>query len=315
MTKNKLIIVITGILVTVMAVAAILILYYRNFQKKEVGLRQPPKLLFNISGTGKDALQRPSTVAVCEGRIFVADSKNGRVQVFSSKGGSLFSFPAAKDKKSTGNYPLGIAIDDAGQIYVTELHSQKLLVFDIEGNFISNFPSKNSKVLKKPLAVTFANNKLYITDGGDQKVKIFNKNGKLLLKFGKRGTNKGQFAFPNGIATLDDGTIFVADSNNRRIQVFSSKGKFKFAFGEDKLSLPRGIAIDWLERLHVVDTFGRKVVVFDRKGNLLFSYGVGANKSQSEKESLLDGIAIDNTTRRIYVTDRINNLIDVWGYR
>lgn len=313
MTKNRLVAII-GISVAVIATAVILILYYQNFQNREVGFREPPKFLFNISGKGKNVLGRPSNVAVANGKVFVADSKNGRVQVFSSKGEPDFSFPASKDKKSTDSYPLGITLDNDGQIYVTELRSQKLLVFDGDGNFVSNFPSKKSKLLKKPLAITFANNKLYVTDAGDQKVKVFNKNGKLLLKLGKTGVDKGHLAFPNGVAVLDNGTIFVSDSNNRRIQVFNSKGAFKFMFGADKLALPRGIAVDWLERLHVVDAFGRKVTVFDSRGNLLFSYGVGATDSRGEKESLPDGIAIDNTNRRIYVTDRVNNLVSVWGY-
>lgn len=312
MAKRQLLVIAIGI-VLVAILATIIILYYQYFNRGKVGFREPPKFLFNISGKGEDALGRPSGVAVADEKIFVADSKNGRVQVFNSKGKLDFSFPASKNKKSTNSYPLGIALDGTGQIYATELRSQKLLVFDSDGNFVSNFPPKNTKQLKKPLAITFTNNKLYVTDAGDQKVKVFNKNGKLLLKLGKTGTDQRRLAFPNGIAVLGDRAIFVSDSNNRRIQVFNSKGKFKFMFGGSKLALPRGIAIDWLERLHVVDVFGRKVTVFDKGGNLLFSYGAGATQ-QNEKESLPDGIAVDNSTRRIYVTDRLNNIISVWGY-
>ena len=49
---------------------------------------------------------------------------------------------------------------------------------------------------------------------------IFDKNGKLLSKFGKRGKGDGEIWYPAGVAVDDDKNIYVADHGNHRIQVF-----------------------------------------------------------------------------------------------
>ena len=50
---------------------------------------------------------------------------------------------------------------------------------------------------------------------------IFDKNGKLLSKFGKRGKGDGEIWYPAGVALDDDGSIYVADHGNHRIQVIT----------------------------------------------------------------------------------------------
>ena len=51
-------------------------------------------------------------------------------------------------------------------------------------------------------------------------VQIFDRRGRLLLGFGQRGTGKGQFLMPSGIAMGPGGRIYVSDTYNRRVLVF-----------------------------------------------------------------------------------------------
>ncbi|MEW6189120.1 MAG: 6-bladed beta-propeller [Actinomycetota bacterium] len=302
-----------------LAVLAIILVYL--FYSKPRVIR-PPEFLFSIKGKSEGArvinpLRGPLGITIFQDRVFVADSGNSEVKIFNLDGRFLSSFPVttiAVEKPTT--YPVGITIDDDGKIYVSEIRSQKLMVFNFQGRFLYNFPRgrENSRVLIKPLAVTFANDKLYVTDIGDQSVKVFDKRGRLLLKFGKKGSKKGDFLFPNGITALEDGTILVADSNNRRVQVFDPQGNFLSFLGRSKalFNLPRGIAIDGKGRIHVVDTFSRAVFVFDAKGKHLFSYG-GFDEGEHQF-GFPNGIAISSSTRRIYITDRGKNSVMVWRY-
>jgi tripartite motif-containing protein 71 len=57
---------------------------------------------------------------------------------------------------------------------------------------------------------------------------------KMLLKFGSRGSESGNFTWPRGIATGPNNEIVVADSSNHRIQVFSQEGNFIKEFGKKK---------------------------------------------------------------------------------
>ena len=52
-------------------------------------------------------------------------------------------------------------------------------------------------------------------------VKIFDRDGNLLLFFGEEGMDYGQFWLPSGIFIDNKNTIFVADTYNGRVQAFS----------------------------------------------------------------------------------------------
>ncbi|MDI6891800.1 MAG: 6-bladed beta-propeller [Actinomycetota bacterium] len=302
--KNLIALLIVLSMLLVVLVGLALYYYWQNELKVEPGF----KFLFNISGDGKE-LKTPLGVALSDNKLFVTDSGNSQVQVFTKKGGYLFSFKVviSGDKKS---YPMRIAVGDDGNIYVSEITEQKIMVFDPSGTYLHDFP-KEDKVLVKPVALAFAGGKLYVTDVGDQSIKIFSSRGRLLRKFGRDGDGEGEFAFPNGIAVSEDGTIFVADSNNSRVQVFDGNGRFLRVF-KGRFSLPRGIATDGEGRIHVVDTFAQMVRVFNKGGKLLFSYG--QDVVEEGKLSFPNGIAIDDSTRQIYIANRAKDCVSVWSY-
>ncbi|MDO8886203.1 6-bladed beta-propeller [Candidatus Oleimmundimicrobium sp.] len=273
----------------------------------------PVKFIYNIGEEkGRGSLKSPLGVAISENRVYVADSANGEVKVFTSKGTFLFSFPVSGDKSTS--YPVGIIVGPDKNIYVSEIKNQHLMVFDSNGKYLHDFPKKN-KLTIKPLALAYANGKLYITDIGDHTVKIFDLSGKFLKSIGRSGSGIGEFFYPNGVAVDEDGKIYVADSNNGRVQVFDADGKYEYKIngeGDTKkiLYLPRGIAIDNLHRIHVTDPFAHGVFVFDDEGKFLFSYG--------HEEGMLmapNGIVFGPEDKKIYITDRINNSIEVWEYK
>lgn len=67
--------------------------------------------------------------------------------------------------------------------------------------------------------------------------------GDLLQRVGGEGAEKGQLARPNGIAAIDD-LALVVERDNQRVQVFTLP-EFEHVgyIGEDRLTLPYGIAV------------------------------------------------------------------------
>jgi len=65
---------------------------------------------------------------------------------------------------------------------------------------------------------------IYVVDSGRDMVKIFNREGKLLLFFGDKGNERGMFWLPAGIFIDRDDRIYVADTFNQRVQVFQFLG-------------------------------------------------------------------------------------------
>jgi hypothetical protein len=58
----------------------------------------------------------------------------------------------------------------------------------------------------------------------------FDKEGKFVKSWGKKGTANGEFANVRSIAIDAQGNVYTADGGNKRIQVFDSNGVFKTAF-------------------------------------------------------------------------------------
>jgi len=75
---------------------------------------------------------------------------------------------------------------------------------------------------------------------------------------GGRGSDRGQFDAPTGIAVDVSGNILVSDTNNGRVEKFSATGTFLSTMGikgigYGQLGAPNGIAIDRVGNIYVAD--------------------------------------------------------------
>jgi DNA-binding beta-propeller fold protein YncE len=75
---------------------------------------------------------------------------------------------------------------------------------------------------------------------------------------GGRGSDKGQFDSPTGIAVDSVGNILVADTNNSRIEKFSPTGSFLSSMGikgigYGQIGAPNGLAVDHAGNIYVAD--------------------------------------------------------------
>ena len=70
----------------------------------------------------------------------------------------------------------------------------------------------------------------------------FDKDGKFIKTWGKKGSAPGEFDMPHAIAMDSRGRLFVGDRENNRIQIFDQDGKFLDQWAQ--FSRPSGIYID-----------------------------------------------------------------------
>jgi DNA-binding beta-propeller fold protein YncE len=72
---------------------------------------------------------------------------------------------------------------------------------------------------------------IFVADGlGNARIAKFDKDGKFVKSWGKKGTAPGEFANVRSIAVDAQGNVYAADGGNKRIQVFDNNGSFKTAF-------------------------------------------------------------------------------------
>jgi len=282
---------------------------------------QPPRFLFNINGEGPNLLARPIGVDVSsDGRVYVADIGKRRIAVFSTAGKPLFNFSAIKDGASTVlRNPVHLAIRD-DEVWVTDRRLRGIFVFDLEGNYLRKFvPEGETDFAWSPLALAFARDgSLRATDVSDStahRVLYFSPDGQRTLTFGetaevaRNDQNPGGFYFPNGIAVARNGDVYIADGNNRRVQIFDKDGKFKRFIST--AGVPRGVDFDSTNRFYVVDAVAHQVDIYTADGNRIGKFG--SNGFGPGQFNYPNDVAI-GPDKRIYVTDRDNAQVQVWGW-
>lgn len=171
--------------------------------------------------------------------------------------------------------------------------------------------------LKRTLGVAFDNdNKLVIVaDSGNNRIAIFDINGKLVKTFGKLGTGDGQLNYPTSVAVSPTGEIFVVDFNNHRIQVFDKDGKFiKKITQESSGSIrfaPVVITFDNNGDLYVSDLAKQQILIFDPKGKIKTTFGQpGSGDGQL---SYVNGISVDDKNGWIFVADSNNGRVQIFN--
>jgi len=88
--------------------------------------------------------------------------------------------------------------------------------------------------------------------GANARIVVFDRTGKYLREFGKKGSGPGEFEQPHGLAFDSKGRLFVADRSNNRIQIVDKSGKFLEEWKQ--FSRPSGIFIDKKGMIYVADS-------------------------------------------------------------
>ena len=72
---------------------------------------------------------------------------------------------------------------------------------------------------------------LIVSDWSDHSIKMFDLEGTLISKFGKKGDKDGEFIEPRHWSVNKEGFLMVCDGWNNRVQLFELNGEFVTKFG------------------------------------------------------------------------------------
>ena len=103
--------------------------------------------------------------------------------------------------------PVNFTFDSAGAIYVTNAGNNKVMKYDIDGNFLGSFGGTGGRpgnfVKPRGVAVDDAG-RIFVADGGFNTVSVFDDKFRLLTFFGWPGLETGSLDLPSGIAVTKD---------------------------------------------------------------------------------------------------------------
>nr|XP_013810663.1 PREDICTED: tripartite motif-containing protein 3 [Apteryx mantelli mantelli] len=110
------------------------------------------------------------------------------------------------------------------------------------------------------------NGHIIVVDNKACCVFIFQSNGKLVTKFGSRGTAERQFAGPHFVAVNNKNEIVVTDFHNHSVKVYNADGEFLFKFGSHgegngQFNAPTGVAVDANGNIIVADWGNSRIQV------------------------------------------------------
>lgn len=128
----------------------------------------------------------------------------------------------------TVSFPFGVASLCDGRFVISDMIYETVTLTSSTGVIEKQLGEEDpSNVYDNPsYLATDSEDNIFVSDSGNHKIKVYNKNGLFLFQFGNDGVKDGQLRYPKGIAVDKNGLIYVADAGNDRIVVFSRLGFF-----------------------------------------------------------------------------------------
>jgi serine/threonine protein kinase/DNA-binding beta-propeller fold protein YncE len=272
-------------------------------------------LQWGEKGLRDGQFDRPFGVAVdAEGRIYVADTRNHRIQKFDANGALLGKWGDFGQQPGQLNGPLSVAFDRSGAVYVTDTDNHRIQKFDANGNLLAcwgNGGDGDGQFYGPRAAALDAAGNVYVIDTNNNRVQKLNPDGKFTAKWGTQGPLDGEFNTPLGVAVDAFGAVFVADSSNFRVQKFDAAGRFLLKWGQagkgpGQFASPRAVAVNARGEVYVVDRGNNRVQKFDANGAFITAWGRPGKGAGEFNSPCSLAMAADGS---IYVADTDNHRI------
>lgn len=252
-------------------------------------------------GTGINEFQKPTGIAIFEGRIYVAEFTNERIQVLDLNGDFLsfieldgnahgievmdnqifvgvwsneshvdvFNIDGERTARIFGFVEPGdIAIGVDGSIYVADYGTGIIKKFNSKNQLLSEIHTVKNLYEKKSkltgIAIDSGGN-LYVSDHFSDRVMKLNSKGEFLMEFDLPVENGDVFVKPTSIEINNDDEIFIC--NRDRVLIFNTNGEYLSEFGESgkgngQFKGPHGLAFDENGSIYVADFRNHRIQVF-----------------------------------------------------
>jgi DNA-binding beta-propeller fold protein YncE len=133
----------------------------------------------------------------------------------------------------------------------------------------------------------------------------------IIVEFGKRGEDEGDFVWPAGLAVDSQQNVFVTDEWLNRVNVYTANGEYlrtcgTSGNGDGQFNRPSGIAIDGNDDLYISDSLNHRVQKLSNDGRYINQRGRQGTEAGEFNSPW--GITTDDQGD-VYVADHKNHRI------
>lgn len=283
----------------------------KRIPQKVIGLQSVKE--FGRQGFGQGEFQQPRGIAIDASRnLMIADTENGRIQVFDLNGRFVRQIKPTGANESF-RFPRAIAVNPLGIVFVTDDLDFRIYKFDGAGRQLAIWkrpriqeenPSIPGRLMIAP------NGHVYLSEPNNHRVLVHDANEKLI---GALGREHG-LQSPGGMVIDSKGQLCVLDFATMAVHVFDKKLQPVMTFGKrgngpGEFSVPRELCVDRFGYFFVADTLNHRIQVFDPDGKFLLTYG---KKGMGPGEFNGPEGLVMGPEDRLYVTDRGNGRVQIF---
>lgn len=257
---------------------------------------KPSKFLTFLIGQPppRDGIHKPYGVAFSKGKLYVADTGFAAIHVIDFVKGHWDYF--RPEGMGRLKFPIGVAVDSDGTLYVSDSVRGQVLVYDASGRFTG---ALGAALELKVVDVKVFGDKVYACDMKSQTVRVYSRRDRQYLYAIPRDSKDGagKLYAPTNLAVDPSGRVYVSDSGMFHVQVYDADGAFIRSIGRHgdgigEFARNKGVAVDRESRVYAVDAAFQNVQIFTSEGQPLLSLGDAGTGARGELV-LPAGIAVD----------------------
>ncbi len=277
-----------------------------------------------FSGDGGQArrakLDAPGGLAIHSGNLYISDHGNHnnrvrkvnssrRISTVAGRSGAGFFGDGGKATRAKLNYPIGLAVDGSGRLYIADSHNHVVRrvgtsgkIGTIAGTGTAGFLGEDSPAtfahLNYPWGLAVSVGGYYIADSNNNRVRRVSNSATITTVAGN-----GAFGFsgdhgpataakleePGAVAVDGSGNLYIADFGNNRVRKVDSSGKITTVAGmgaqgfsgdggkatKAKLNSPSGLVVDHSGNLYIADSGNNRVRKVNGAGRIITVAGTG----------------------------------------
>jgi DNA-binding beta-propeller fold protein YncE len=195
------------------------------------------------------------------------------------------------------SYPNGIAVDNAGNVYIADTFNKAIKKWTAASNSVTTLISSG---LKGPYGVAVDNaGNVYVADAYSSTIKKWTATNNSVTTLVASGLN-----YPYGVAVDGSGNVYIADTYNNLIKKWTVANNSVTTLVSSGLNFPAGVALDGSGNVYIVDEYNKAIKKWTAANNsvtALVSSGL----------NFPYGLAVDGSGN-VYIADTSNLAIKKW---